>query len=272
MTIVDRARLRLLGLVLASALATLPGGARSLASLAPDELAQVGVSPPPGARLPLDAPLTDLDGRPTTLGQAIGGRPAAVIFADYDCTQLCSPILGLANAALKSSGLRPGADYRLVVIGFNPRATLSDARRMIEGEIGSMTAIGRATLALSATEPIATQLTSAVGYRYLYDPENARYAHPAAILIVTASGRLSRVLSGLAISGDDVRLALVEAGKGAIGQIADQIRLLCYGFSASVGFYDDPIRMLLIAAGIATLVSIAGGLAMLARASARRRA
>ena len=59
-----------------------------------------------------------------------------------------------------------------------------------------MTAIGRATSALSATEPIAARLTSAVGYRYAYDAENARYAHPAALLIVTADGRLSRVLSG----------------------------------------------------------------------------
>ena len=104
-----------------------------------------------------------------------------MIFADYDCTQFCSPILGLANAALKTSGLKPGADYRLVVIGFNPRATSADAKRMVEGEIGSTTAIGRATTALIATEPIAARLTSAVGYHYAYDAESGRYAHPVAL-------------------------------------------------------------------------------------------
>ena len=68
-----------------------------------------------------------------------------------------------------------------------------------------------------------------------------------------------------------MRLALVEAGKGAIGEIADQIRLLCYGFSASVGFYADRIRILLMAAGfIATSRSTAAGLTMLARASPAR--
>ena len=241
-------------------------------ALAPDQLADVGVRPPPNASLLLDARLTDLDGRSLTLGDAIAGRPAVVIFADYDCPQLCSPILALASGALAKSGLAAGVDYRLVVIGFNPRASAADGKRMVEGQIGLETAVGRATTALMASEPVAARLTAAVGYHYVYDAALARYAHPAALLVVAADGRLSRVLSGLAISGGDVRLALVEAGKGAIGAIADQVRLLCYGFGASVGFYTDRVRILLGAAGAATLLAIAAGLVMLSRTAARRRA
>ena len=247
-------------------------GQPAAAALAPDQLADVGVRPPPDASLPLDARLTDLDGRPTTLGDAIAGRPAVVIFADYDCPQLCSPILALAGGALAKSGLAPGVDYRLVVIGFNPRASAADGRRMVGGQIGFETAVGRATTALMASEPVAARLTSAIGYHYAYDAENARYAHPVALLVVTANGRLSGVLSGLAISSGDVRLALVEAGKGAVGAIADQIQLLCYGFSASVGFYTDRVQILLGGAGVATLLAIAAGLIMLSRTAARRRA
>ncbi len=242
------------------------------AGLTAEQLANVGVTPPVDARLPLDARLTDLDGRATSLSDAIGGRPAVVVFADYDCPQLCSPILALAGLALGRSGLVPGRDYRLVVIGFNPKATADDGKRMIGGQIGFASPIGQATTALMASEPIAARLTSAVGYHYAYDPALARFAHPAALLVVTSDGRLSRVLSGLAITGDDARLALVEAGKGTIGALADQVRLLCYGFSAAVGFYADRVRILLAAAGVATLVAIAAGLLTLARASARRRA
>ena len=252
--------------------AAMLAGAPAGAALPPNELAEVGVRPPPGARLPLDATLTDLGGKPTTLGGAIGGRPAVVIFADYRCTELCSPIAALAGDALAKSGLAPGGDYRLVVVGFNPRASAADGRRMIGGAIGFDTAVGRATTAVTASEPVVQRLTSAVGYHYAYDEERARYAHPAALLVVAADGRLSRVLSGLAINGGDVRLALVEAGKGAIGAIADQIRLLCYGFSASVGFYADRVRLILAAAGAATLLAIAGGLMTLSRIAARRRA
>lgn len=241
------------------------------AALAPDQLADVGVRPPPGANLPLDARLTNLDGRPTTLGAAIAGRPSVVIFADYDCPQLCSPILALAGAALTSSGLKPGADYRLVVIGFNPRASAADGKRMVSGQIGFETPVGRATTPLIASAPVMARLATAVGYHYAYDAERRRYAHPVALLVVASDGRLSRVLSGLSISGPDVRLALVGAGKGVVGAIADQIRLLCYGFNASVGLYTNRIRILLGVGGVATLLAIAAGLVMLARPGTRSR-
>lgn len=253
--------------LLAAMLLALPAAA----ALTADQLADVGVRPGPNASLPLDARLTDLDGRLITLGEAIGGRPAVVVFADYDCPQLCSPILALTGGVLTKSGLAPGVDYRLVVIGFNPRASAADGKRMVGGQIGFGTAVGRATTALRASEPVVARLTSAVGYHYVYDAANQRYAHPAVLLIVAANGRLSRVLSGLAISDADVRLALVGAGRGEIGAIANQIRLLCYGFGASIGLYTGRIRVLLDAAGVATLLAIAAGLMMLSRTAARRR-
>ena len=125
------------------------------------------------------------------------------------------------------------------MIGFNPPATADDGKRMVGGQIGFDTPVGRATTALIASALIVALLTAAVGYHYAYDAERGRYAHPVALLVVTANGRLSRVLSGLSISGGDVRLALVEASKGTIGAIVDQVRLLCYGFSASFGFYTN---------------------------------
>ena len=112
------------------------------ASLTAQQLTDVGVKPPADARLPLDARLTGLDGRTTSFGDAIRGRPAGVVFADYDCPQLCSPILALAGIALGKSGLEAGTDYRLVVIGFNPKATGADGERMVDGQIGFSSPVG----------------------------------------------------------------------------------------------------------------------------------
>jgi protein SCO1 len=256
-------------LMLAVALAGFAGSAG--ASLTPDELASVGVCPPPNAALPLDAPFTDIDGHATTLAAAIEGRPAIVIFADYDCQQLCSPIVALAGSALKDSGLTPGVDYRLEIIGFNPDATATDARRMVDGQIGLNTPVGRVTSTLIASPSVAKLLTSAVGYHFAPDAENHRYAHPAALLVVTPEGRLSRVLSGLSINGDDVRTALNGAAHGGVVAIVDQIRLLCYGLSASVGRYANPVRLMLAAAGALTLLAVAGGVGLLVRAGGERR-
>ena len=59
-------------LLLAVALAARRAAA---ASLTPDQLASVGVRPPPDATLPLNAPLTDIDGHATTLAAVIRGAP-----------------------------------------------------------------------------------------------------------------------------------------------------------------------------------------------------
>ena len=76
-----------------------------------------------------------------TLSDAIGGVPAFVVFADYTCRTLCGPIVEFAAAGLGKTGLRPGADYRLLVIGIDPRDGLDTARAMraqhIEPEIRS---------------------------------------------------------------------------------------------------------------------------------------
>ena len=60
-------------------------------------------------------------------------HPAVIVFADYRCTQFCSPILAVTGATLAKSGLDPGRDYRLIVVGFNPsgdrRRRTADGRR-----------------------------------------------------------------------------------------------------------------------------------------------
>ena len=62
---VDAMKTRLHALLRALALATaILTGEPAGAALAPDQLTDVGVRPPPGATLPLDARLTGLDGRP----------------------------------------------------------------------------------------------------------------------------------------------------------------------------------------------------------------
>jgi protein SCO1/2 len=239
------------------------GAAPATASLAPNELAAIGVDPAPGATFPLDQPLIGLEGRQMTLGAAIDGKPSAVVFVDYTCKTLCSPVLAIVSSALARSGLTPGTDFRLITIGLNPKNSAEDARRMVEAEIGLTTPLGRAVAALRADAAAAQRLTAAVGYRYAYDAERDQYAHPAAVLVAGADGRVSRVLSGLALSPNDAKLALIEAGRGAIGGIGDQILLHCYGFDPTVGFYTDRISLILVASCCLTVILIVVGLASL---------
>jgi len=234
------------------------------------QLGAIAAVPPPNAALPVQLSFRDEHGRPLTLAAAIGGVPAVVVFADYTCHTLCGPILEFTAAGLDRSGLRPGTDYRLIVIGLDPKDTLDSARAMRSAHIDAADPIGLAAVFLSGAETDIRAATAAVGFKYAYDAAHDQYAHPAAIYVVGAAGRVRRMLSPLGLDGGDLRLALVDAGDGAVGSFADRIHLLCYGYDPVRGIYTERITtMLEIAAGATLLVMACGIFAMTRRERGR---
>ncbi len=219
------------------------------------QLDALAAAPPPEAALPSALSFRDESGRSTTLAEAIGGRSAIVIFADYTCRTLCGPIVEFVTGALDKTGLKPQLDYRLVVIGLNPRDGIDAARAMRATHLGADNPAGRAAVFLTGRDEDIHRAAEAVGLHYAYDPEHDQYAHPAAVYVVDRRGRVARVLSALGIDGTDLRLALVDAGHGAVGTLADRIHLLCYGFDPVRGIYTERITTLLeISAGATLLV------------------
>jgi protein SCO1 len=235
----------------------------AVATLSSNELGAIAAEPSAGAALPADLTFGADDGRFVTLTEAQGGVPGVVIFADYTCHTLCGPILEFAAAGLAKSGLRPGADYSVIVIGLDPKDGPEAARSMRSTHFPSGDAIARATLFLTGGASAIADATSALGYRYRYDAAHDQFAHPAAVYITDKQGRVTRVLSDLGLDGADLRLALVDAGHGAVGTLGDRIRLLCYGYDPAHGIYTERITFALeVAAGI-TLIVLAAGIWML---------
>ena len=232
----------------------------------------IAADPKPDARLPLAAQFTDAHGAPRSLGDAIGDTPAVIVFADYTCRTLCGPILAFAAGALEKTGLAPGRDYHLVVVGIDPKDDGASAASFAAGRIGKDTPLAAATTLLTGRDETIRAVTQAAGYRFAYDAAHDQYAHPAAAYVVTAKGRVARVLSGVGLDGPDLRLALVDAGKGRIGGIADRIHLLCYGFDPAKGIYTASITRLLNIGGAATALLLAAGIGAMLVASRRRRA
>jgi protein SCO1 len=229
------------------------------------ELGAISADPAPGANLPMSLGFVDENGHPATLAQALGGVPGIVIFADYTCRTLCGPILEFAASGLAKSGLRPGADYRVVVIGLDPKDGLDTARAMRATHFGGNDPVAQASVFLTGTPAAITTATAALGYRFRYDAEHDQFAHPAAVYVTDAKGEVTRVLSGLGLDGADLRLALVDAGRGTVGTFADHIRLLCYGYDPTRGIYTERVTFFLaLAAGATVLIVISGILALLA--------
>jgi protein SCO1 len=233
------------------------GGSGAEAGVTQAVLDDIAVEPRSDAAVPLELRFLDESGEPRTLGDALAGKPAILVFADYACHTLCGPILTFVAAALERSGLVAGADYRLVVIGLDPKAEPESARAAKAKRVGFDTALAAATVMLTGEEAAIGAATAALGYRYAYDAEHDQFAHPAAAFAVNSAGRVTRLLSALTLDGAGLRMALVEAGEGRVGSLGDRLRLLCYGFDPVRGLYTEQITLWLELAAIFTLLSMA---------------
>lgn len=233
------------------------------AGIVTSQIQRVEAAPAANAVLPLGLRFTDDAGHTMTLGEAIDRRSAVVTFVDYTCRTLCGPILELTLAGLSRTGLRPGSDYRLIVLGIDPRDSLQDARAMRAVRLDGTNPIGRSAVFLTGGEAEVRAATRAAGFRYAYDAEHDQYAHPAAVYIVDGEGAIKRVLSPLGLDGADLRLAIVDAAHGSVGTLADRIHLLCYGYDAVRGIYTERITTILAFAAGVTLVLLLGGITFL---------
>jgi protein SCO1/2 len=235
------------------------------ASLVKQLLNDIGIDPPPGAQLPLDASWQDEHGAELTLRKAIVGKPALVLFADYTCSTLCGPSLAFVASALEKSRLAPGS-YHLIVLGLDPKdgPTEAAAFRKAQANVPNLPIV-----TLSAPEATVKAATAAVGYRYVYDAEREQYAHPAAVLAVAADGHVVRALSSLGFNPADLTLAMTEAGQGRVGSFVDHVRLLCYGFDPAAGTYNFAIHRALAASAAVTMVCLALAIGWLSWSSRR---
>jgi protein SCO1/2 len=242
------------------------------AGLAPAELKEVTAASGPGARFPLWVTFTRLDGQTSTLGDALDGSPAVIVFADFTCSNLCGPALTFAANGLSKTGLAPGKDFRLIVIGLDPKDTAAQARDLIARQVGPDTAVAAATIVLRGTQHAVDAETAAGGYHYVYDKADDQFAHPAAAYVVASDGRIVRVLSALGLGGADLRLALVDAGQGRIGTLTDQVRLHCFGFDPVRGIYTVAVTRVLTAAAAVTILAVSGAIVLMLLATRRRAA
>jgi protein SCO1/2 len=233
------------------------------AALPPASLAAAGVTLPRDAQFPLALPVRDAAGARTNLGAALAGHPGFVVFADYTCKTLCGPGLVLLGTALARSTL-PRESYRIAVIGIDPKDTADDARALRDKQVPEALR-GDVSLLLPDAKTLAA-FTTAGGFRAVYDPADDQFAHPELVYAVSADGRVQRLLSPFTLTATDMTPGIFTPASDGLYQ---RLRLICYRFAAASGLYTATIRTALQAAGLVTVLALAGMMAVFARRKRR---
>ncbi|MCQ8783991.1 thioredoxin domain-containing protein [Mangrovibrevibacter kandeliae] len=256
-------------LALAAAFLTLASGA-ARATLAPADLAAVALSPPPAAALPPATIVRTTAGQDLPLADVLRRHPAnLVLFVDYTCNSVCGAALSIAASSLRTPEVAD-LDAGLVVIGLDPKDGPEAARAMADAALPPDPGLRRSIAFLSADPAAVATLTDAVGYRYAYDPQTDQFAHPSGVLATDGGGRVARVLSSLSLAPEPLRLALVDAGKGKVGTLLDQIVLRCYAFDPAAGVYTSRIWTIMQVLGTGFTLAAGALILLLLRRSPRR--
>jgi protein SCO1/2 len=232
-----------------------------------DILKSIGVDEKLGGAVPLDARFRNERGDEVRLGDYFTGGPVLLTLNYYTCPMLCPLTLRtLLGTVEKLKGIDLARDFRIVTASFNPEDRVETARARA-GEIhdameGIPDPAARWPFLLGDAKAVGA-LTGAVGFRYR--KVGNEFAHPDVLVVLTPEGRISRYLYGIEQDPLDLKMALLEASGGNIGESTalNQVLLFCFQYDPVGKKYALYARNIMKAGGVLTIALLGGLLLVL---------
>jgi protein SCO1/2 len=226
------------------------------AGVRPPGLKNVGIQQNLNQQIPPDLAFKDDLGRSVRLQDYFGKRPMILNLVYYNCPMLCGEVLsGLVNS-LRMMKFDVGKEFDVITVSFDPtetpemaakkKAEFMQRYKRAGGEQGWHFLVG--------DQNAVNALTKAAGFQYQYDEKTKQFAHATAIMILTPEGKIAQYYYGVEYPPKDLRLGLVEAGQGRIGNVVDQLLLYCYHYDPEQGKYSATILRVVRFAGVATML------------------
>jgi protein SCO1 len=238
----------------------------------PPDLSGIGIEQRLNAQIPLDMTFRDESGASVQLRSFFGNKPVVLAPVYYRCPMLCSQILSGVVAGLRPLSLKPGRDFDVVAISFDPADTPAEA--MLKRTQYSHSYSSRAGVNgwhfLVGSQAAITPVMEAIGFHYRWDPVHKMFIHASGVMIATPEGRVARYLYGVEYEPKDLKLSLVEASHNRIGSAVDQILLFCYHYDPKTGKYGAVVLGSLKIGAIFILIAMSVGLFFLWRRDLRK--
>jgi protein SCO1 len=230
---------------------------------------RMGIEQRLGMHLPLDVPFVDASGREIVFGDALSERPVILLPIFYSCSSICSLLIDeVVRSMVKMPEMALGTDYDIVAFSIHPKETYELARGKQRNTVdeylrlrerarhpADAEAVAAGVRFLTGDEDSIRRLTEALGFRYTFNPRTGQINHPAGIMVLTPSGRVSKYFYGASYPTVLMRKALEEAAEEKIGSKGELILLGCVMLDPETGQRTIVIQNVLrLLAGLTVLV------------------
>ncbi len=177
----------------------------------------------------------------------------------YTCPMLCSQIMSGLVSAMRPLSMKPGKDFEVVAVSFDPHDTPeSAAKKQLQYSRSYSSRAGtNGWHFLVGNQASIDAVMNAIGFHYRWDPVHKMFIHASGIVLLTPEGRIARYLYGVEYEPKDLKLGLVESSHNRIGSAADQILLLCYHYDPKTGKYGATVLTCCAARRFLTLIVMA---------------
>ncbi|MES2769113.1 MAG: SCO family protein [Bdellovibrionota bacterium] len=206
----------------------------------PRELENVGIKEQNGATVDPGLIFTDDTGKKVTLGDYYNkDKPIILSLVYFNCPSLCNMHLNGLNDGLKGLDWAVGDKFEVLSVSIEPKEDYKLAAGKKESYIE---AYGRKESAsgwhfLTGEDSQIKALAKQVGFGYKWDEASQQYAHSSAAIVLTPEGKISRYLHGISFDPKTIRLSMVEASSGKIGEIVDHLVLMCFKYDPNKRTY-----------------------------------
>ena len=157
-------------------------------------------------------------------------KPTILNLVYYRCPGICSPIMNSIAEVISKMDMTIGKDYQVITVSFDYRESTELALQKKANYLKRLKKqINPDGWKFFTADSIDIQkLTKLVGFKFKMTGND--YIHPGMIAIFSQKAKLTRYFYGTYYLPFEVKLALVEAGKGQSGPTINRVLQFCYSY------------------------------------------
>ncbi|HIQ45997.1 MAG TPA: SCO family protein [Sulfurovum sp.] len=219
----------------------------------------LGINEKLGNMVPLDLEFINEKGEKVTLKKLMDGKPTMISLNYFRCAGICTPQLNDMAKMLSRLDLAENTDYKVLTISFAEDETPELAAAKRKSLLASIQRdyVADAWHFVIGDNNSSAILADKVGFTYEKTVSKAGvvdYVHPAALIMLSPEGKVTRYLNGIEQLPFDVKMALMEAGQGKIGPTIAKNLLYCFAYDPKAKTYI--FKWEKIAGAVMTLIMV----------------